>query len=101
MKSIHQKIEDIGWQRVAEEINEKGYAIVPQFLPAQSCNDLIGKYDDSNLYRKTITMERHQFGLGEYKYFKYPLPDVVQTIRREVYPKTCTHCKCMDEDVKH
>src|ERR671911_1169178 len=87
MKSIHEKIADIDWQRVTEEINEKGYAIVSQFLQAQSCQELIGKYGDSNLYRKTITMERHQFGLGEYKYFKYPLPDLIQTVRKEVYPK--------------
>ena len=87
MKSIHEKIAGIDWQRATEEINEKGYAIVLEFLPAQSCEELIGKYDDSNLYRKTITMERHQFGLGEYKYFKYPLPDLIQIIRREVYPK--------------
>jgi hypothetical protein len=79
MKSIHEKIEDIDWQRVTEEVNEKGYAMMSQFLPEQSCEELIGKYDNSNLYRKTITMERHQFGL----------------------PKTCTYCKCMDEDVKY
>jgi hypothetical protein len=87
MKSIYEKIADIDWQRVTEEINEKGYAIVSQFLPAQSCEELIGKYGDSNLYRKTITMERHHFGLGEYKYFKYPLPDLIQTVRKEVYSK--------------
>jgi uncharacterized protein len=101
MKSIHRKIADIDWQRVAEEINEKGYATESQFSPAQSCEELIGKYSDSNLYRKTITMERYHFGLEEYKYFKYPLPDLIQAVRKEVYPKTCTYCKYMDEDVKY
>jgi uncharacterized protein len=84
---MYEKIASTNWQRVAGEINDKGYAIVSQFLLPQFCNELIEKYGDPNLYRKTITMERHQFGIGEYKYFKYPLPDVVQTIRREVYPK--------------
>jgi hypothetical protein len=84
---MYGKIASTNWQGVAGEINDNGYAIVSQFLPPQFCNELIEKYGDPNLYRKTITMERHQFGLGEYKYFKYPLPDVVQTIRREVYPK--------------
>jgi len=41
----------------------------------------------THLYRKTITMERHHFGLGEYKYFKYPLPDLIQTVRRAIYPR--------------
>lgn len=68
-------------------MNEKGYALVLQFLPNQYCEELIGEYDNSDLYRKTITMERHGFGLGEYKYFKYPLPDLIQTVRRAIYPK--------------
>ena len=84
---ISEKISDIDWQRITEEMNEKGYALVLQFLPNQYCEELIGEYDNSDLYRKTITMERHRFGLGEYKYFKYPLPDLIQTVRRAIYPK--------------
>jgi uncharacterized protein len=88
MENIEEKIADIDWQQtVTEEMNEKGYALVSRFLSVQSCDELIGKYDNSNLYRKTITMERHSFGLGEYKYFKYPLPDLIQTVRRAIYPK--------------
>ena len=86
-KVISEKISGIDWQRVTEEVNEKGYALVLQFLPNQYCEELIGEYDNSDLYRKTIMMERHGFGLGEYKYFKYPLPDLIQTIRRAIYPK--------------
>lgn len=86
-KVISEKISGIDWQRVTEEVNEKGYALVLQFLPNQYCEELIGEYDNSDLYRKTITMERHGFGLGEYKYFKYPLPDLIQTVRRAIYPK--------------
>ena len=86
-KVISDKISGIDWQRVTEEVNEKGYALVLQFLPNQYCEQLIDEYDNSDLYRKTITMERHGFGLGEYKYFKYPLPDLIQTVRREIYPK--------------
>lgn len=86
-KVISEKISGIDWQRVTEEVNEKGYALVSQFLPNQYCEELIGEYDNSDLYRKTITMERHGFGLGEYKYFKYPLPDLIQTVRRAIYPK--------------
>ncbi|MRN68669.1 MAG: prolyl 4-hydroxylase subunit alpha [Nitrosopumilales archaeon] len=84
---MSEKISGIDWQRVTEEVNEKGYALVLQFLPNQYCEELIGEYDNSDLYRKTITMERHGFGLGEYKYFKYPLPDLIQTVRRAIYPK--------------
>jgi len=58
MKNIQKKITYIGWQQmVTEEINEKGYALVSRFLPAQYCDELIGKYDNSDLSRQTITME--------------------------------------------
>ena len=84
---ISETISGIDWQRITEDMNERGYALVLQFLPAQYCEALIREYNISHLYRKTITMERHSFGLGEYKYFKYPLPDLIQTIRTETYPK--------------
>ena len=86
-KVISEKISSIDWQRVTEDVNEKGYALVLQFLPNQYCEELIDEYDNSDLYSKTITMERHRFGLGEYKYFKYPLPDIIQTVRKAIYPK--------------
>lgn len=85
-EAMQRKISGIDWQTVREEMNEKGYAQMSQFLSVQYCGELIDKYDNSDLYRKTITMERHRFGLGEYKYFKYPLPDLIQTVRRTIYP---------------
>ena len=86
-KDISEKISRIDWQRVTEEMNEKGYALVLRLLPGQYCEELINKYDNSDLYRKTITMERHSFGLGEYKYFRYPLADLIETVRKEIYRK--------------
>ncbi|MFZ0510348.1 MAG: hypothetical protein WAM14_01970 [Candidatus Nitrosopolaris sp.] len=55
-KAISEKISGIDWRRVTEEMNKKGYAIVLQFLPVQYCEELIGEYGNSDLYRKTITM---------------------------------------------
>jgi uncharacterized protein len=87
MENIHDKISNVDWQTVIGQMNEKGYALVSNFLPSQSCDEIISNYNNSDLYRKTITMERHCFGLGEYKYFRYPLPDLIQTIRTSIYPK--------------
>jgi hypothetical protein len=87
MENPERKIADVDWQVVTGQMNEKGYALVSRFLPSQSCDELISNYNNSDLYRKTIIMERHSFGLGEYKYFKYPLPDLIQIIRRAIYPK--------------
>jgi uncharacterized protein len=87
MGNLEWKIADVDWQTLTIQMNEKGYALVPRFLPDQSCDETISNYNSSDLYRKTITMERHRFGLGEYKYFRYPLPDLIQNIRTEIYPK--------------
>jgi hypothetical protein len=48
---------------------------------------MIDLYDNPKGYRKTVVMERYRFGLGEYKYFDYPLPELVQAIRENIYPK--------------
>jgi uncharacterized protein len=87
MENIHEKTADVDWQTVTGEMNQKGYALVSTFLDDQYCDELISNYNNSDLYRKTITMERHRFGLGEYKYFKYPLPVLIHTIRTGIYPK--------------
>ncbi|MEO5595285.1 MAG: 2OG-Fe(II) oxygenase [Chitinophagaceae bacterium] len=86
MKTMKQKILDINWPQLTADMNEKGFALVADFLPDRNCEGLIGDYTDQHAYRKTIVMERYRFGLGEYKYFNYPLPEVIQTIREEMYP---------------
>jgi hypothetical protein len=85
--AVQEKISEIDWQLVSEEMNAKGYSLVPRFLNDQYCKERIDEYGNEDIYRKTITMERHSFGLGEYKYFEYPLPDLIHTIREAVYAK--------------
>src|SRR5882757_611341 len=80
-------INSLDWDAAAASLNENSYALIPQVLDIKECHQLSGAYDDPGLYRKTITMERYRFGKGEYKYFSYPLPPLIQTIRETVYPK--------------
>jgi len=77
---------DIDWYQVSVDMHAKGYALVPGVLSGEQCDEFIRNYDTAR-YRKTVTMERHRFGLGEYKYFDYPLPDLVQTTREEIFPQ--------------
>lgn len=87
IKSVIQKIENADWQNISETIHQNGYAIILNLLSDQQCETLKVEYDNPSAYRKTVVMERYRFGLGEYKYFNYPLPAIVQTIRTHVYPK--------------
>jgi uncharacterized protein len=87
MKNIRDRIAAADWQATTGQLQEKGFAIIPGLLTAEACTDLVEKYGEQEYYRKTISMERYRFGLGEYKYFNYPLPDLLQTIREEVYSR--------------
>lgn len=86
MNTIEQKIATFSWDQIAEDLNTKGYTVIPRFLSGEECKDINNLYNDPLLYRKTVIMERHRFGLGEYKYFTYPLPDPISSIRKAIYP---------------
>ena len=76
----------IDWESTSYELSEKGFVLLKNVLTKEQCHDLILLYDQPKLYRSVINMARYQFGQGEYKYFNYPLPNLVQKMRTEVYP---------------
>lgn len=84
---MEDKIASINWQNIVEKMHEKGFATLPKFFTDEQCAKLINEYNNPNAYRKTVVMERYRFGLGEYKYFNYPLPNLIQSIRESIYPK--------------
>jgi hypothetical protein len=83
---LKQRIEQVNWQEITESMNAKGYATIPNILMADECDALTTAYNEAPLYRKTIVMEHHGYGLGQYKYYNYPLPGLVQQLRECVYP---------------
>jgi hypothetical protein len=70
-----------------ESLNTRGFAVVEKFLSDDQCADLIKNYSNDQLYRSTIDMKRYRFGEGQYRYFNYPLPPVIQQIRTSLYPQ--------------
>jgi hypothetical protein len=66
-------------------LDERGYAVVPGLLDAATCAELVAEYDDGAIFRNTIVMQRHGYGRGEYRYFRYPLPPRVQALRESLY----------------
>lgn len=87
MEKVKKSIAGIDWQEVASALHNRGFACIPKILPDDLCAGLIRDYDLADLYRKKVVMERHRFGLGEYKYYNYPLPLLVQCIRESLYPR--------------
>ncbi|WP_343532328.1 2OG-Fe(II) oxygenase [Pedobacter sp.] len=85
MESIETRLASKDWKEIARELHSKGFVIVRNVLSEKECDTLIAEYDADDTYRKTINMERYRFGQGEYKYFRYPLPQLITTLREKVY----------------
>jgi uncharacterized protein len=76
----------IDWARAGEELDARGFALLPALLSPSECRALIAGYADDARYRSRVVMARHGFGRGEYKYFAYPLPPLVAALREAFYP---------------
>jgi len=74
------------WPAIAKELDTHGAAVLSGLLRPEDCAKLAATYPESGLFRSHIIMSRHGFGRGEYKYFAYPLPDLVATLRASLYP---------------
>lgn len=71
---------------IKADLDANGWARLPRILDSSDCAEFVKNYDQSDIYRKQIIMARHGFGRGEYKYFSYPLPELIQSIRETAYP---------------
>ena len=80
------RVAAIDWPAAAASLDERGYATAPALLGAEECRDLAGHYADDDAFRSRVVMQRHGYGRGEYKYFRYPLPAAVEALRRAIYP---------------
>jgi len=76
----------IDWKRACAGLDERGFAVVPDVLERKICHEIVEYYDHDYRFRSRIEMSRYSFGQGEYKYFNYPLPPIVQQLRASIYP---------------
>jgi hypothetical protein len=74
------------WTRIAAELDDQGWAVLPGLLDPANCNAVAALYDREDPFRSRVVMARHGFGRGEYRYFAYPLPATVQSLRTALYP---------------
>lgn len=77
----------LDWSRVAAELDERGNAILAGILSPAECQAITGLYTVDSLFRSRVVMGRYGFGEGEYKYFNYPLPALIQGLRTALYPQ--------------
>lgn len=79
-------IEGIDWNAARPGLDEQGWTRLPALLDSPDCRSVRGLWDDEALFRSRVTMARHGFGEGEYRYFGRPLPDCVAALREALYP---------------
>jgi uncharacterized protein len=76
----------IDWQRLSQDLDREGCAIVERLLSIEECQSIAALYQNDEVFRSHVVMARHGFGRGEYKYFGYPLPSLVAKLRSTFYP---------------
>ncbi|MDO3666433.1 2OG-Fe(II) oxygenase [Acinetobacter higginsii] len=86
IQTVIDKIQTADWDDITEQMHQQGFALIEQVLSTELCEMLKQSYPQIELYRKTVEMQRYRFGRGEYKYFTYPLPNLIERIRYEIYP---------------
>ena len=82
-----ERVDAIDWPRVAQDLDARGSATVERLLTPDECEALAASYALDRPFRSRVVMARHGFGRGEYKYFSYPLPGIVQALRTALYPR--------------
>jgi hypothetical protein len=87
----------LDWDRIARDLESYGSATTGPLLNPAECKALIESYADEALFRSRVVMARHGFGKGEYKYFTYPLPDLVAELRAAFYAPLARIANCWNE----
>ncbi|SRR5579883_371948 len=84
--SASDRVAALDWNRIGTDLDNNGCAPTGPLLTADECAALARSYPNDEPFRSRIIMARHGFGRGEYKYFAYPLPELVAALRRALYP---------------
>ncbi|MFT4584481.1 MAG: hypothetical protein ACI915_001926 [Gammaproteobacteria bacterium] len=84
-ESPSSRLTRLDWTAIGQGLDLRGNAVIDNLLTENECAELAALYEVDRIFRKTVVMARHGFGRGEYRYFCYPLPDIVQQLRQCFY----------------
>jgi uncharacterized protein len=79
------RLDAVDWETVLVSLNEQGSVLLSGLLAPAECRAIAGLYSHDDHFRSRVVMARHGFGRGEYKYFSYPLPTIVDGLRNSLY----------------
>ncbi len=84
-ENVISRVSALDWNRVSQNLDNYGNATLEHILDPENCKALAELYRHNDLFRSRVVMGQHGFGRGEYKYFSYPLPDIVEKLRTSLY----------------
>jgi uncharacterized protein len=85
-KDVLQRVEAVDWNHISQDLDSHGNAIIENLISSNDCDALVNLYSEYGIFRSRVVMEQLGFGQGEYKYFSYPLPDIIGSLRTAIYP---------------
>ncbi|MGH8591977.1 MAG: 2OG-Fe(II) oxygenase [Gammaproteobacteria bacterium] len=86
-RDIAGRVKALDWERVSKDLDAQGWGMIEGLLTREERDALAELYPADGLFRSRVVMGRHGFGRGEYKYFSYPLPNIVAVLRESLYPR--------------
>src|SRR5689334_13423657 len=87
LSSAERRVTQYNWKIISNELSDFGCARIERLITPDECRQIAELYSREERFRSHIHMARHGFGKGEYRYFKYPLPDLIGALRTALYPR--------------
>ncbi|OWK47285.1 2OG-Fe(II) oxygenase [Fimbriiglobus ruber] len=83
---IGRRVAALDWPGIVSELDARGCAVIGSLLTPDECQAIVDLYPADEKFRSRVVMAKHGYGRGEYKYFAYPLPALVEALRKSLYP---------------
>src|SRR5437016_5434478 len=87
VRDAEKRVSTFDWKALSQELSDRGCTVMEKLLSPAECRQIAALYPEERHFRSHVHMARHGFGKGEYRYFKYPLPDLLGGFRTALYPK--------------
>jgi hypothetical protein len=81
-----ERLQAFDWERLSDGLTREGCVVLPELMECSTCAEIRVLFDDDNLFVKTVVMDEPDFGAGVYRYFRSPIPALVDGLRRAIYP---------------
>jgi hypothetical protein len=84
---VSARLQRIDASALQGDLDAQGWSVLRDLLTLTECDHVASLYGQDEGFRSRVVMARHGFGKGEYRYFSYPLPPLVEGLRTALYPR--------------